>query len=165
MSALKFVAPQNIVILLVDDSADDVQLIQRALSQAKITNAVSVVRDGEEALAYLNGTAQFADRKSFPFPHLVLLDLKMPRMGGLELLQIIRARPEWTSLRVIVLTSSDQVYDLNKAYQLGAASFLMKPNDFLDFATLIRTLSTFWLGSTVRMIDNSTRDPDPSSLE
>src|ERR1044071_3849042 len=108
MGVQKFVKPANVVILLVEDRADDVDLIQRALREANITNTIAVTHDGEEALAYLKGEGIFADRHSYPFPHIILLDLKMPRMDGFEVLREMRGHREWSSIRVIVLTSSDQ---------------------------------------------------------
>jgi CheY-like chemotaxis protein len=139
------VLPENAVILLVDDRADDVLLIQRALVKAKVYNPVLVVRDGEEAMSYLQGTGIYSDRTRYPFPNLMLLDLKMPRMDGFQVLEAIRANREFRSLRVIVLTSSQEIRDVNRAYELGASSFLVKPLEFDNYEGLMRTLSSFWL--------------------
>jgi CheY-like chemotaxis protein len=139
------VLPENAVILLADDRPDDVILIQRALVKAKVYNPVFVVHDGEEALDYLAGKGKFADRQRYPFPNLMLLDLKMPRTDGFEVLQAIRANREFRSLRIIVLTSSQEIKDVNRAYELGASSFLVKPLEFDNYEGLMRTLSAFWL--------------------
>jgi len=137
--------PSHLVILVVEDRKDDIILIQRALAQASVPNPVHVVGNGEEAQAYLLGTGQFSDRSEFPLPDLILLDLKMPKMDGFELLRWIRSQPELKTLRVVVLTSSEDIYDINKAYQLGANSFLVKPHEFINFTAMMRTLGSFWL--------------------
>jgi CheY-like chemotaxis protein len=139
------VSRENAVILIAEDRADDVMLIRRAFSAAKVNNPVMVVRDGEEAMAYLEGFEKYADRQTFPLPDLMLLDLKMPKMDGFDVLRAIRSRPQLRHLRVIVLTSSEDLADVNKAYELGASSFLVKPLEFDNFADLMRTLNYFWL--------------------
>jgi len=140
-------APKNRsgVILLVEDLEDDVLLIRRALTKSFIDNPLRVARTGADAIAYLSGDDKYEDRKRFPFPALVLLDLKMPGMDGFEVLEWIRAQPELRSLRVVVLTSSQDLRDVNRAYQIGANSFLVKPIDFENFASLTRMLKDYWL--------------------
>lgn len=133
------------VILLVDDNEDDVLLIRRAFAQGKILNSLHVVRSGPEAIAYLNGSGKYADRSEFPLPSLVLLDIKMPGMDGFEVLQWIRRGSLVPTLRVVMLTSSDLMRDVNTAYQLGANSFLIKPLDFERFVEISEALSGFWL--------------------
>ncbi len=108
--------------LVVEDNKDDVLLLRRAFLKAKVLNPVHIAIDGEEAIAYLSGTGKYANRVEFPLPSLVLLDIKMPRVGGLEVLRWIRTQPGFSSLRVIMLTSSDEIRDVNAAYQLGANS-------------------------------------------
>ena len=139
------VLPEQAVILLVDDREDDVILVQRALARADVQNPVFVVRDGEEALAYLDGTGKYTNRDEYPLPDIMLLDLKMPRMDGFEVLQEVRSRSGFKALRIIVLTSSEDIFDINKAYDLGANSFLVKPFEFDNYAAMLRTLSAFWL--------------------
>ncbi|OLE97298.1 MAG: hypothetical protein AUG75_09945 [Cyanobacteria bacterium 13_1_20CM_4_61_6] len=139
------VLPENAVILLVEDRADDIKVIQRALLKAAIYNPLIVVHDGEEALAYLDGNGKFSDRKLFPLPDLILLDLKMPRLDGFEVLAEMRKRPALKAIRVIVLTSSEDIYDVNRAYELGASSFLVKPHEFENYTNLVQTLQRFWL--------------------
>ena len=133
------------MILLVDDREDDILLVRRALSRANVPNPLFIVRDGEEALSYLDGTGKYSNRDEYPLPDIMLLDLKMPRMDGFEALSEIRRRSELKALRIIVLTSSEEVYDVNKAYDLGANSFLVKPLEFENYTAMMRTLSSFWL--------------------
>lgn len=114
-------------ILLVEDNEDDVFIFQRALRQAEISHPVQVVRDGQEALDYLQGQDGFADRAKFPLPFLVLLDLKLPFLNGLDVLEAIQQRPEFARLCVVVLTSSAEARDLARAQELGAQAYFVKP--------------------------------------
>src|SRR5215471_9754217 len=118
------------VIMVVEDNEDDIVLIRRAFERAYVINPLQVVRNGEEAIAYLKGIGKYANRPEYPLPDLVLLDLKMPGLDGFDVLRWIREQPGLQSLRVVVLTSSEQMRDVNLAYQLGANSFLVKPADF-----------------------------------
>jgi CheY-like chemotaxis protein len=137
--------PEQAVILLAEDLPDDVVLIRRALDQAGVKNPFFVVRDGGECLAYLNGDGKYSNRAEYPLPDLLLLDLKMPKMDGFEVLQEVRNSKTFSALRIIVLTSSEDIKDVNRAYELGANSFLVKPLEFDNFRSLMRTLSRFWL--------------------
>src|SRR5690349_19737256 len=121
------------VFLLVEDNADDVVLVKRAFAKAKVLNPLHITRRGEEAIDYLSGTGKYANRAEFPLPGLVLLDLNMPGLSGFDVLRWIRQQPGLRTLRVVVLTSSDETRDVNLAYQLGANSFLVKPVDFERF--------------------------------
>lgn len=132
-------------ILLIEDQEDDIFMITHAFKRGCISNPFRVVRDGEEAIAYLSGNGVFADRGKFPMPGLVLLDLELPRLNGFDVLRWIRHQPHLSALRVIVLTASSNARDVNMAYQLGANSFLVKSEDFQQLVALSRTLSTFWL--------------------
>jgi len=132
-------------LLFAEDDENDILLVQRAFKEVHISNPLHVVRDGEEAIAYLKGAGQYANRAEYPLPSFLLLDLKMPRVNGFEVLQWIRSQSTLLNLRVIVLTSSVELPDLNEAYRLGANSFLVKPHDFGDFTTLIRSLHSYWL--------------------
>jgi CheY-like chemotaxis protein len=134
-------------ILLVEDQEDDIFMITHAFERGCISNPLHVVRDGEEAIAYLTGDGVFADRCKFPIPGLVLLDLQLPRLNGFDVLRWIRQQPHLGAVRVIVLTASTNVRDVNLAYQLGANSFLVKSEDFQQLVALGRTLSTFWLSA------------------
>ena len=126
-------------ILLVEDNEDDVFIIRRALTKAKVSHAVQVARDGLEAVAYLNGEGKYADRQEYPLPVLVLLDLQMPKMDGFEVLSWIQGQPLLKSLRVVVLTNALDSRESSAAHQLGAHSFLVKPADFADSAELMLT--------------------------
>jgi CheY-like chemotaxis protein len=136
------------VILLAEDREDDILLIRKAFKSAFINNPLYIVRNGEEAIDYLEGVKKYSNRREFPLPDLLLLDLKMPRFDGFEVLKWIRQQPGFNTLRVIVLTSSDHIHDVNKAYQLGANSFLVKPVEFQNLLQLSSLLTNYWLGST-----------------
>src|SRR2546423_4602150 len=128
------------VILLVEDREDDVLLVRRALARGFLDNPMHVVRSGEEAISYLQGEGKYSNRAEYPLPDLVLLDLKMPGMDGFGVLEWIRAQEGLRGMRVVVLTSSEQMRDVNRAYQLGANSFLVKPTDFDDYIHVTRVL-------------------------
>ena len=136
---------EHAIVLLAEDEEDYVLLIRHAFSKANIPNPLYVVSNGEEAISYLRGKAKYANRDEYPLPDLLLLDLKMPRVSGFEVLMWVRQQPGFSGLRVIMLTSSDEIRDVNLAYQLGANSFLVKPIDFEDLAGLSRLIHDFWL--------------------
>jgi CheY-like chemotaxis protein len=133
------------LILLVEDREDDILVIQKAFERAKIPTAIQVARDGEEAISYLSGENEYSNRTEYPLPWLVLLDLKMPRMDGFEVLRWIRNQPGFKSIVVVVLTSSEQIKDVNEAYALGANSFMVKPLDFENTTSLARLIHHYWL--------------------
>lgn len=132
-------------ILLVDDNPDDVLLTIRALKKNKILNDVVIVNDGIEALDYLFGTGKFSGRDTSKIPTVVLLDLKMPKMDGLEVLKKIRAGEQTKYLPVVILTCSKEEEDLINSYRLGANSFISKPVDWNRFAKAIRALGMYWV--------------------
>ncbi len=132
-------------ILLAEDDEDHVLLIRRALQQAGLLNPLFVVSNGEEAINYLAGIGRYSNREEFPLPALLLLDLKMPRKNGFEVLEWIRSHPTMRALRVIVLTTSSDLRDVNRAYQLGANSLLVKPDDFNQVVMLLKALQEFWI--------------------
>jgi CheY-like chemotaxis protein len=133
------------VILLAEDDENHVYLIRRAFKKGGLLNPLYVVRDGEEAIAYLKGEGPFANRQEYPLPALMLLDLKMPRKNGFEVLEWIRQEPNFKRLRVVVLTSSEEIRDVNRAYELGANSFLVKPVDLQEFMRLTEAIHGYWL--------------------
>lgn len=132
-------------ILLVEDDANDVTLIRRAFERAKLANPVQVVNDGEQAVAYLAGEGEYADRARYPLPVLILLDLKMPRKSGHEVLEWLKQQPGLKRVPVVVLTSSTETPDVNRAYDLGANSYLVKPVAFDDLLGMVKTLGVYWL--------------------
>jgi CheY-like chemotaxis protein len=132
-------------ILLVEDEPNDVFLIERAFRKCDCQHVLHSVGDGEQAVAYLDGIGEFSDRREFPLPQLVLLDLKLPKRGGLEVLAWLRSRHDCLKrLPVIVLTSSKQPTDVNRAYELGANSYLVKPVAFDGLLELVKALNGYW---------------------
>ena len=133
------------IILLVEDNANDEALTQRALKKAQIANRVVVARDGAQALDYLFAKGDFAARDTDEVPQVVLLDLNLPKVGGLDVLRAIRADSRTKLLPVVVLTSSKQDRDLVEGYKLGANSYVVKPVDFNAFADIARQSGYYWL--------------------
>lgn len=133
------------MILLVEDNPDDEALTLRALKKSNIANKIVVVRDGVEALDYLFGTGTYAGRDPLDLPQVTLLDLKLPKVDGLEVLRQIRADPRTRMLPVVVLTSSKEEQDLIQAYSSGANSYVRKPVDFNQFVDAIGQLGLYWL--------------------
>jgi CheY-like chemotaxis protein len=133
------------IILLVEDNPDDVSLTLRALKKNKILNEVVVVNDGVQALDYLFGTGAYADRDVNVMPQLILLDLKLPRLEGLEVLRRLRSDERTRLLPVVMLTSSDEEPDITDSYKLGANSYIRKPVDFAQFTEAVQQLGLYWL--------------------
>ena len=131
--------------MLVEDNEDDVFLAGIALKAAGVTNRMLVARDGQEALDYLGGVDKFADRHQFPFPGLVLLDLKLPYRSGLEVLAWLREQTHLPAATVVVLSSSDEPRDLAAAYKLGAKSYLVKPPTAQMIYDLVKAFRLNWL--------------------
>ncbi len=134
-----------LTILLVEDNPDDEVLTVRELQKQHIVNEIIVVRDGVEALEYLFGTGQYAWRDVRDFPTVVLLDLKLPKVDGLEVLRRIRADDRTKHLPVVVLTSSDDQRDVVESYRLGANSYVCKPVNFNQFQEAVRHVQFYWL--------------------
>jgi CheY-like chemotaxis protein len=133
------------IILLVEDNPDDVVLTLRAFEQSKIANDIIVVKDGLEALDYLFATGIYRERDSRVMPEVVLLDLNLPKVGGLDVLRRMRADVRTRRLPVVVLTSSKEEQDVVRSYDLGANSFVRKPVDFVEFLDASRQLGLYWL--------------------
>jgi two-component system response regulator len=133
------------IILLVEDNPDDEALTMRALKKSNILNDVVVARDGAEALDYLFGTGAYAGRDTRLQPQIVLLDLKLPKVDGLEVLKRMRADARTRLLPVVILTTSNEERDVISSYQLGANSYIRKPVDFEQFMDAVRQLGLFWL--------------------
>lgn len=133
------------IILLVEDNADDEELTLRAFRKSKVLNEVVVVRDGMEALDYLFATGAHAQRDLKAMPAVILLDLKLPKIGGLEVLRRLRAEDRTRRIPVVVLTSSNEERDILSSYDLGANSFVRKPVDFAQFMDAAQQLGLYWL--------------------
>ncbi len=133
------------MILLVDDNADDVTLTLRAFKKSNIKNEVVVAQDGEEALDFLTGAGKYSGRDTRIMPEVVMLDLKMPRMDGIELLERIRADERTKLLPVVILTTSNEDRDIVESYRLGANSYIRKPVDFDQFTEAVTQLGLYWM--------------------
>jgi two-component system response regulator len=133
------------IILLVEDNPDDEELTLRALKQSHVLNEVIVVRDGEEALEYLYGTGRYSNQDTRSQPQVMLLDLKLPKLGGLDVLKRVRAEPSTQLLPVVILTSSNEDEDILSSYRLGANSYVRKPVEFKRFADAVQQLGLYWM--------------------
>jgi CheY-like chemotaxis protein len=135
----------SVDILLVEDNQDDIDLALHALRHNKLANSIFVVRDGEEALDFLFCRGVFAGRTFDHPPKLVLLDLKMPKIGGLEVLKELKGDPRTKSIPVVIMTSSKEERDMIDSYNLGVNSYIQKPVDFEQFRQTVKTLGLYWL--------------------
>jgi len=136
---------ENSLVLLADDNENDVLMFRRAARRANFDQPLRVVSNGEETISYLKGEGKYDDRAKYPLPGVVLLDLKMPRKNGFEVLQWMRGQPAFDTMQVVVLTSSDEIRDINRAYELGANSFLVKPLSFDEFVGMLEALRSYCL--------------------
>ncbi len=136
---------QPMAILLVEDNPDDADLTIRALKRGNISNPIVLARNGAEALDYLFGTGAYAGRNSADPPKVVLLDLKLPKVDGLEVLRRIRSDERTRTLPVVILTSSDEQRDVVESYHLGANSYVRKPVGFAEFTEAVRQLGLYWV--------------------
>jgi two-component system response regulator len=132
-------------ILLVEDSPDDVELTLRALRRAHIANRIHVAHDGEEALTFLLGDGQTPPRKESDLPAVILLDVKLPKIDGLEVLRRLKENPLTRAVPVVMLTSSNESRDVAAAYQLGVNSYIVKPVNFEQFSSAVVQLGMYWL--------------------
>jgi len=132
-------------ILLVEDNPDDVELIQYAFAKAAIANPLVVANDGDDAVNYVSGIHSYADRSRYPLPALILLDLKLPRRSGFEVLEFIRNQETTQHTPVVVLTSSDQRADIERAYGCGANSYLVKPVSREGLLAMVTSIEAYWL--------------------
>jgi CheY-like chemotaxis protein len=137
--------PNSAGLLLVEDNSQDLEMTMRALRQANVRNSIQVARDGAEALEYLFCEGAFANREIADIPDLVLLDLKLPKVDGIEVLRRIKEDPRTRMIPVVMLTSSKEQSDVAETYQLGVNSFIVKPVDFEGFLEAVRTLGLYWL--------------------
>jgi len=141
---------QHGTILLVEDDENDALLFDLALKQTRILNPLQIVQDGEEALDYLKGKGKYSDRNTFPLPCLVILDLKLPKRTGFEVLQWLKIQDGLKRLPVVVLSSSGEMKDLERAYDLGANSYLVKPIEFDGLLDMVNTLSLYWFNKNIK---------------
>jgi CheY-like chemotaxis protein len=144
-------------ILIIDDEAHDVEFIRRAFIRAGVMNPIQTATNGEEAIEYLSGAGQYADRVAFPFPRVIITDLKMPRMGGLELLKWIHANPRYRVVPTVVLTSSAAQTDVDAAFTHGAVGYMVKPLGFRDLEVMVKTIADYWRLSLVPGLAESAR--------
>ena len=132
-------------IVIVEDNPDDEALMLRAFKQHKLTNEIVVLRDGVEAIEYLLGTGAYAGRDTTQMPQVVLLDLKLPKLNGLDVLKRLRADPRTKIVPIVVLTTSKEEGDMVASYNLGANSYVVKPVDFTKFVESVKQLGLYWL--------------------
>lgn len=137
--------PRNSEIVLVEDNPSDAELTLHALRKNNLANRIHLMRDGAEALDFLFCRGPYADRQMDAPPHLVLLDLKLPKVDGLEVLQEIKSDPRTQSIPVVVMTSSKEDRDLVRSYRLGVNSYIQKPVNFTEFQDVVRQLGMYWL--------------------
>ena len=136
---------EKVEILLVEDNPNDVELTLHALKKSHLTNNIHVVRDGEEALEFFFGNGTIDPNKKIPGPKVILLDLKLPKIDGMEVLRKLKGNPITKSIPVVVLTSSNEERDIVETYSLGVNSYIVKPVDFAKFVQAMHTLGMYWL--------------------
>jgi len=136
---------EPLIILLVEDNPDHAELIMRNMEDFQVANIIFHVEDGEEALDYLYGRGAYVDRMKYPLPNLMLLDLRLPKIDGLEVLKVVKTDEALRPLPVVILTTSDAERDMAMAYEYHANSYVTKPVNFDDFSKLLRDLGFYWL--------------------
>ena len=136
---------EPLIILLVEDNLDHAELVKRNMDDFQVANILFHVEDGEAALDYLFGRGMYADRKQFPMPHLMLLDLRLPKVDGLEVLKVVKTDEALRPLPVVILTTSDAERDMAMAHEYHANSYVTKPVSFTEFSKLLKDLGFYWL--------------------
>jgi DNA-binding response OmpR family regulator len=136
---------EPLIILLVEDNPDHAELVMRNMENFKVANTIIHVEDGEAALDYLYGRGSYADRTQFPMPHLMLLDLRLPKIDGLEVLKEVKNNADLRAMPVVILTTSDAERDMAMAYEYHANSYVTKPVNFGEFSELLKDLGFYWL--------------------
>ena len=131
-------------VLLVEDDLNDIFIVKRAFRTAHIPNPLQVVTDGEEAISYLRGDGKYADRAAHPLPKLIVMDIKMPRRSGFEVLEWVKGSSGMRRIPVIIVSSSDSVEDINRAYELGANAYMIKPMDYRAVEHLFECITNYW---------------------
>ncbi|MDB6123493.1 MAG: response regulator receiver protein [Pedosphaera sp.] len=146
----------NATVLHVDDDASDSLLMKQACRKAVASFGLQSVSDGEMAIDYLSGSGVYADRSKYPLPDLMLLDLKMPRKTGFDVLEWARSQEKFKSLPILVLTASNQEGDIRRAYELGANSYLVKPVGIHTLIEMVKMIESYWLGMNQRLASLTT---------
>jgi CheY-like chemotaxis protein len=136
---------KQFTVLLVEDDLNDIFLVKRAFRTAKIPNPLQIVTDGEEAIAFLQGAGKYSDREAYPLPKLIVMDIKMPRLSGFEVLEWVKGngRP-WRLIPVIIVSSSNNPSDINRAYELGANAYMVKPMNYRAVEHLFESITHYW---------------------
>lgn len=134
----------NFSVLLVEDDLNDIFLVKRAFRMARIQNPLQVATDGEEAINYLRGDGKYADRQTFPLPKLIVMDIKMPRRTGFEVLEWVKKDGLLRRIPIVIVSSSEDPEDINRAYELGANAYMIKPVDYKAVEHLFHTITHYW---------------------
>ena|SRR2546426_84502 len=136
---------QNYTVLLVEDDLNDIFLVKRAFKIARVQNPLQVVTDGQEAMLYLRGEGRYADRQTYPLPKLIVMDIKMPRCTGFEVLEWLKgSQRTLRRIPVVIVSSSDDPSDINRAYELGANAYMVKPVDYKEVQHLFESITHYW---------------------
>jgi len=144
-SASNFMPTKNFSVLLVEDDLNDIFLVKRAFKMARIQNPLQVVTDGQEAISYLRGEGKYEDRNTFPLPKLIVMDIKMPRKTGFEVLEWVKGSSRvLRRIPVVIVSSSEDPNDINRAYELGANAYMIKPVDFRAVEHLFESITHYW---------------------
>jgi CheY-like chemotaxis protein len=135
---------KDFTVLLVEDDLNDIFLVKRAFKMARIQNPLQVVTDGVEAIGYLRGEDKYEDRQAYPLPRLLVMDIKMPRKSGFEVLEWVRQNPVLRRMPIVIVSSSDNPSDINRAYELGANAYMVKPMNFRAVEHLFQSITQYW---------------------
>ena len=136
---------QSFTVLLVEDDLNDIFLVKRAFKMARIKNPLQIVTDGQEAISYLRGDGKYADRETYPLPRLIVMDIRMPRRTGFEVLEWVKdTRKPLHRIPVVIVSSSDNPADINRAYELGANAYMVKPVEFRAVEHLFESITHYW---------------------
>jgi two-component system, response regulator len=135
---------ESTTVVIAEDNEDDITLLENALAEVACENTIRIVRDGQELLDYLRGEGKYADRRAFPFPNVLLLDIKMPRVNGLEVLRWLSSHPECSVMPTVVFSASNLEDDVAQAYELGANAYFVKPMTFQSLKDTLRSMFEFW---------------------
>jgi CheY-like chemotaxis protein len=149
------VKEQRHILLVIDDDPNDQLFIKTALRENGVTDRIFCLSSGQDALAYLNGDGKYANRQEYPFPSGIITDLKMPLVDGFGVLEHIQANPHWRITPTVVLSASADTDDIQKAYQLGVNSFLIKPHEYAALRSLLKLFYDYWAACEVPMVDDT----------